>query len=45
MGTLHDLKQKGVKGSYVLAQNLHLTLAFIGETDKLVPTGINLRRR
>lgn len=32
-GTLHDLKQKGVKGSYVPTQNLHLTLAFIGETD------------
>ena len=32
-GTLHDLKQKGVKGSYVPAKNLHLTLAFIGETD------------
>ena len=44
-GTLHDLKQKGVKGNYVPTQNLHLTLAFIGETDKLVPTGINLRRR
>ena len=33
MGILHDLKQKGVKGNYVPAQNLHLTLAFIGETD------------
>ena len=33
-GTLHDLKQKGVKGNYVPVQNLHLTLAFIGETDK-----------
>ncbi len=32
-GTMHDLKQKGVKGNYVPAQNLHLTLAFIGETD------------
>ena len=32
-GTLHDLKQKGVKGNYVPAKNLHLTLAFIGETD------------
>lgn len=31
-GTLHDLKQKGVKGNYVPMQNLHLTLAFIGET-------------
>lgn len=33
-GTLHDLKQKGVKGNYVPVQNLHLTLAFIGEIDK-----------
>ena len=32
-GTLHDLKQKGVKGNYVPVKNLHLTLAFIGETD------------
>lgn len=31
-GTLHDLKKQGVKGSYVPTQNLHLTLAFIGET-------------
>lgn len=32
-GTLHDLKKKGVAGNYVPLQNLHLTLAFIGETD------------
>ena len=32
-GTLHDLKKKGVKGNYTPAQNLHLTLAFVGETD------------
>lgn len=32
-GTLHDLKQKGVRGNYVPTQNLHLTLAFIGESD------------
>ena len=30
-GTLHDMKQKGVKGNFVPTQNLHLTLAFIGE--------------
>lgn len=30
-GTLHSLKKAGVKGSYVPSQNLHLTLAFIGE--------------
>jgi 2'-5' RNA ligase len=32
-GTLHTMKQKGVNGNYVPLQNLHLTLAFIGETD------------
>lgn len=32
-GTLHDLKKQGVKGSYVPMQNLHMTLAFIGETN------------
>lgn len=31
--TMHDLKKKGVKGNYTPVQNLHLTLAFIGETD------------
>ena len=30
---MHDLKKQGVEGSYVPAQNLHLTLAFIGEYD------------
>lgn len=29
--TMHALKKAGVKGSYVPSQNLHLTLAFIGE--------------
>ena len=32
--SLHDMKQKGIKGNYVPLQNLHLTLAFIGETDE-----------
>ena len=31
--TMHALKKAGVKGSYVPTRNLHLTLAFIGETD------------
>ncbi|MCR5294600.1 MAG: RNA 2',3'-cyclic phosphodiesterase [Lachnospiraceae bacterium] len=31
--TLHELKKKGVGGSYVPKQNLHLTLAFIGEVE------------
>ena len=30
---MHDLKKQGVNGKYVPAQNLHLTLAFIGEYD------------
>ncbi len=30
---LHDLKKQGVEGNYVPAQNLHMTLAFIGEYD------------
>ena len=29
--TMHDLKKAGVRGSYVPMQNLHLTLAFIGD--------------
>lgn len=31
--TMHELKQKGVKGNYIPMKNLHLTLAFIGERD------------
>lgn len=30
---MHDLKKQGVEGNYAPAQNLHLTLAFIGEYD------------
>ena len=30
---MHDLKKQGVEGNYVPAQNLHLTLTFIGEYD------------
>ena len=32
ISTMHELKKAGVKGSYVPAQNLHVTLAFIGES-------------
>ena len=28
---MHQLKKQGVEGRYVPAQNLHMTLAFIGE--------------
>ena len=31
-GTMHGMKKAGIKGSYVPTQNLHLTMAFIGET-------------
>ncbi len=34
-GTMHDLKKQGIKGNYIPTQNLHLTLAFIGETDEV----------
>ena len=33
VASMHDLKKQGVEGNYVPAQNLHLTLAFIGECD------------
>ena len=33
IGTMHDLKKQGVGGSYAPKQNLHLTLAFIGEVE------------
>ena len=32
VNTMHLLKKAGVKGNYVPKQNLHLTMAFIGET-------------
>lgn len=31
---MHDLKVHDVKGKYVPSQNLHVTLVFIGETDR-----------
>ena len=33
VGTMHEMKKQGIAGSYVPMQNLHLTLAFIGESD------------
>ncbi len=32
VNTMHALKKQGVRGSYAPKQDLHLTLAFIGET-------------
>lgn len=32
VNTMHDFKLKGLKGNFTPAQNLHLTLCFIGET-------------
>ena len=37
IGTMHELKKADVHGSYVPAQNLHVTLAFIGETRDAAP--------
>lgn len=33
--TMHELKKKNVGGSYCPADNLHLTLVFIGETQNM----------
>ncbi len=38
LGTMHEMKKQEVRGNYVPAANLHLTLAFIGETDD--PSGV-----
>ena len=34
IGTMHEMKKQGITGSYVPVQNLHMTLAFIGETSQ-----------
>jgi len=34
IGVMHEMKKQGIAGNYVPVQNLHCTLAFIGETDR-----------
>ena len=36
-GVMHDLKKAGARGNYSPSQNLHLTLAFLGETKEVDP--------
>lgn len=33
--TMHELKQRGVRGRYTPVENLHMTLCFIGESREL----------
>ena len=42
-GTMHELKKAGVRGNYVPTQNLHLTLAFLGEVEDPGPVKDALR--
>ena len=37
IGVMHDLKKQGATGNFVPAQNLHMTLAFIGEVKDAEP--------
>ena len=37
VGIMHSLKQSGVKGNYTPAQNLHVTLCFVGEVADVKP--------
>ena len=32
---MHEMKKQGIQGNYVPMQNLHLTLAFIGESSQV----------
>ncbi len=34
---MHEMKKAGIRGNYVPVQNLHMTLAFIGETISAEP--------
>lgn len=35
LSCMHELKKQGMRGNYVPGSNLHLTLVFIGETDRV----------
>ena len=35
LSTMREMKSAGVRGRYAAPDNLHITLAFIGETDRL----------
>ncbi len=37
IGTMHDMKARDIRGNYVPAQNLHLTMTFIGELPSSDP--------
>ena len=34
VNVMHEMKKQGINASYIPKQNLHMTLAFIGETNK-----------
>ena len=42
--TLHNLKKQGIKGNYTPTQNLHMTLAFLGEVRDPRPVTAALER-
>ena len=35
LGVMQEMKNAGIRGRYASPDNLHITLAFIGETDRL----------
>ncbi len=37
VGTMHELKKQGVTGNYVPMQNLHMTIAFLGNVPDPAP--------
>ena len=37
VGTMHELKNRDIRGNYVSMQNLHLTMTYIGEVQSAQP--------